>query len=106
MPLLCVIASSSNADDEMYHTAPRVKCMLVLSFILFLNIYQKYLPLCDVVSVSLWQRFSPEMLSSLFMSSACIFKRMHCFYFFITEKNGLPPRVIFGASLRILFLSY
>lgn len=41
-----------------------------------------------MLSASLWQHFSPEILSRLFVSSTCIFKRMHCFYFFITAP---PP---------------
>lgn len=60
--------------------------VLIQVFFFFLNMYQKCLPLCDV-SESLWQHFSSEKLSRLFVSSVCIFKRMHCFYFFITA----PP---------------
>lgn len=101
MPLLCPIASTSNAEDEIYNTAQRDKCTLVLIqvFILSPNTDQKYLPLCDVVSVSLWQHFSPEILSRRFVSSACIFKRKHCFHFFITAppvllwKIGLHPEL-------------
>lgn len=101
VPLLCPIASTSNAEDEIYNTAQRDKCMLLLIqlFILSPNMDQKYLPLCDVVSVSLWQHFSPEILSRRFVSSACIFKRKHCFHFFITAppvllwKIGVHPEL-------------
>lgn len=108
-PLLWPIASSSNAEDEIYNSAPRDECRLGLIRVLCFsstcsrNIYPSVM--CG---------FGAAFLNRLLLfSSACIFKRRQRFDFFIAAplsnpavKNWFAPRVISGSSLRILFLSY
>lgn len=108
-PLLWPIASASNAEDEIYNSAPRDECRLVLIRVFcFSSTCSRNIYPCVMCE------FGPAFLTRLLLfSSACIFKRRQRFHFFIAApfsnpavENWFAPRVISGSLLRILFLSY
>ena len=104
VPLLCPIASISNAEDDIYNTALRGKC----SWCWFR--FASFSPTCSrniYPSVMLWvwvcgsishQKCSPDCSFYLYFQRSALLSP--------AVKNWFATRVISGASLRILFLSY
>lgn len=97
-PLLWPIASASNAEDEIYNSAPRDECRLVLIrvFLLFLNMFQKYLPLCDVW---VWASVSHQA-SALFI---CLYFQKKATLSLFHRSPGLHPELFLDLYLGFSF---
>lgn len=113
VPFLCLTASTSNVEDEIYNTALRDKCMLVLIqvFFFFSTCTRIFTHLCCCECEFVAGFLSRNALQTVWFICLYFRKILLLLLFHHSPpspavKNSFASRVISGASLRIFFLSY